>query len=89
LDNTGQILCPSGIYPSKNTLQVPVCLLILWLSIFLEKPDLKCNPMRQELDHSPKAPAKVLLKLAVFGFVLIGFAYISLIIMGTALKAIH
>jgi hypothetical protein len=45
--------------------------------------------MRQELDHSVKAPAKVLLKLTVFGFVLIGFAYISLIIMGTALKAIH
>jgi hypothetical protein len=45
--------------------------------------------MRQELDHSVKAPAKVFLKLAVFGFVLIGFAYVSLVIMGTALKAIH
>jgi hypothetical protein len=45
--------------------------------------------MRQELDHSAKAPAKVFLKLTLFGFVLIGFAYISLVIMGTALKAIH
>jgi hypothetical protein len=45
--------------------------------------------MRQELDHSAKAPAKVFLKLTVFGFALIGFAYISLVIMGTALKAIH
>ena len=45
--------------------------------------------MKQELDHSIKTPAKVFFKLAVFGFVLIGFAYISLIIMGTALKAIH
>ncbi|HEY4967689.1 MAG TPA: hypothetical protein VII28_14895 [Puia sp.] len=45
--------------------------------------------MKQELDHSVKEPAKVFLKLAVFGFALIGFAYISLIIMGTALKAIH
>ena len=55
----------------------------------LEKTDLKFNPMRQELDHSAKAPAKVFLKLTVFGFVLIGFAYVSLIVMGTALKAIH
>jgi hypothetical protein len=54
-----------------------------------EKPLLKFNPMRQELDHSLKAPAKVFLKLAVFGFVLIGFAYVSLVIMGTAMKAIH
>jgi len=45
--------------------------------------------MRQEFDHSVKAPAKVFLKLAVFGFVLISFAYVSLIVMGTALKAIH
>lgn len=45
--------------------------------------------MRQELDHSTSTSAKVFLKLAVFGFVLIGFAYISLIVMGTALKAIH
>jgi hypothetical protein len=55
----------------------------------LEKPILKLNPMKQELDHSVKAPAKVFLKLTVFGFFLIGFAYISLIVMGTALKAIH
>jgi hypothetical protein len=55
----------------------------------LEKPDLKFNPMRQELDHSTNAPARVFVKLAVFGFVLIGFAYISLVVMGTALKAIH
>ena len=45
--------------------------------------------MKQELDHSVKAPAKVFFKLTVFGFVLIGFAYVSLIVMGTALKAIH
>jgi hypothetical protein len=45
--------------------------------------------MKQELDHSTNAPAKIFLKLAAFGFVLIGFAYISLVIMGTALKAIH
>ncbi|HSZ32080.1 MAG TPA: hypothetical protein VK772_02155 [Puia sp.] len=45
--------------------------------------------MKQELDHSVNAPAKVFLKLAVFGFVLISFAYISLVVMGTAFKAIH
>lgn len=45
--------------------------------------------MKQELDHSVKAPAKIFLKLTVFGFILIGFAYFSLIVMGTALKAIH
>jgi hypothetical protein len=45
--------------------------------------------MKQELDHSAIAPAKVFVKLAVFGFVLIGLAYVSLVIMGTALKAIH
>jgi hypothetical protein len=45
--------------------------------------------MKQELDHSTKAPAKVFLKLTLFGFALIGFAYISLIVLGTALKAIH
>jgi hypothetical protein len=45
--------------------------------------------MKQELDHSVKAPGKVFLKLTLFGFLLIGFAYVSLIVMGTALKAIH
>jgi len=45
--------------------------------------------MKQEVDHSVITPAKVFLKLAVFGFFLIGFAYISLVLMGTALKAIH
>ena len=45
--------------------------------------------MRQELDHSINAPAKVIFKLTVFGFVLISFAYLSLVILGTALKAIH
>jgi len=45
--------------------------------------------MKQELDHSVHTPAKVFLKLTVFGFVLIGFAYFSLIVLGTALKAIH
>lgn len=45
--------------------------------------------MKQELDHSLKAPAKVFVKLTVFGFILIGFAYVSLVVMGTALKAIH
>jgi len=77
------------LYFRKNTLQEPIRLRILCLTILLKKPVLKFNPMKQELDHSAKAPAKVFLKLAVFGFVLIGFAYISLIIMGTALKAIH
>jgi hypothetical protein len=59
------------------------------MSIFYEMPELKFNPMKQELDHSVKTPANIFLKLTVFGFVLIGFAYFSLIIMGTALKAIH
>jgi hypothetical protein len=45
--------------------------------------------MKQELDHSMKAPAKVFVKLTVFGFILIGFAYVSLVVLGTALKAIH
>jgi len=45
--------------------------------------------MKQEFDNSVKAPAKVFLKLTVFGFVLIGFAYFSLIVLGTAMKAIH
>ena len=76
-------------YHSKNTLQEPVSVYILWVPIFLEKPELKFNPMKQELDHSVNTPAKVFLKLTVFGFVLIGFAYFSLVVMGTALKAIH
>ena len=45
--------------------------------------------MKQELDHSAKAPAKLFVKLTVFGFILMSFAYVSLIVMGTALKAIH
>jgi hypothetical protein len=44
--------------------------------------------MRQEFD-SINTPARVFLKLTVFGFVLIGFAYVSLVVLGTALKAIH
>ena len=79
----------SEVYIRKNTLQEPVCLCILCLAIFIEKPVLKFNPMKQELDHSLKTPAKVFVKLTVFGFILIGFAYFSLVVMGTALKAIH
>jgi len=45
--------------------------------------------MNKELDQSVKAPARVFVKLTVFGFVLISFAYVSLLVMGTALKAIH
>jgi hypothetical protein len=45
--------------------------------------------MRQEMDRSANAPAKVFVKLAVFGFVLIGFAYVSLLLLGNALRAIH
>ncbi len=45
--------------------------------------------MKQEFDYSVKTPAKLFLKLTVFGFVLIGFAYISLVLVGTALKVIH
>jgi hypothetical protein len=45
--------------------------------------------MKQEFDHSVNTPAKVFVKLTVFGFVLIGFAYFSLVVLGTALKAIH
>jgi hypothetical protein len=59
------------------------------VAIFLEKPELKFNPMKQEQEHSLNTPAKVFLKLTLFGFILIGFAYVSLIVMGTALKAIH
>jgi hypothetical protein len=53
------------------------------------KTRLKFNPMKQEFDRSVNTPAKVFVKLTVFGFVLIGFAYFSLIVLGTALKAIH
>ncbi|HEY4155663.1 MAG TPA: hypothetical protein VGM24_09545 [Puia sp.] len=45
--------------------------------------------MKQEMDSSANAPAKVFVKLTVFGFVLIGFAYISLLLLGNVLKAIH
>ena len=45
--------------------------------------------MKQEMDNSANAPAKVFIKLAVFGFVLIGFAYASLLLLGNVLKAIH
>jgi hypothetical protein len=45
--------------------------------------------MKQEMDQSANAPAKIFIKLTVFGFVLIGFAYVSLLILGNALKAIH
>ena len=77
------------VYHSKITLHEPVSLYILWMPIFLEKPVLKFNPMKQEFDHSVNTPAKVFVKLTVFGFVLIGFAYFSLVVLGTALKAIH
>ena len=78
-----------GFFFRKNTLQEPVPVSILWSAIFLEKPVLKFNPMKQEFEHSLNTPAKVFVKLTVFGFLLIGFAYASLIVMGTALKAIH
>ena len=84
-----QILLGMELYHSKITLQEPVSLYILCLPIFLEKPELKFNPMKQEFDRSVNTPAKVFVKLTVFGFVLIGFAYFSLIVLGTALKAIH
>lgn len=45
--------------------------------------------MNQEMDQSANAPAKVIVKLTVLGFVLIGFAYVSLLLLGNALKAIH
>ncbi len=45
--------------------------------------------MKQEMNPSTDAPAKIFIKLTVFGFVLIGFAYVSLLILGNALKAIH
>ncbi len=45
--------------------------------------------MKQEMDNSSNTQAKVFVKLAVFGFVLIGFAYVSLLFLGNVLKAIH
>jgi hypothetical protein len=45
--------------------------------------------MRQEMDQSAHTAAKVFVKLTVFGFVLIGFAYVSLLVLGNVLKAIH
>ena len=45
--------------------------------------------MKQEMNPSANAPAKIFIKLTVLGFVLIGFAYVSLLILGNALKVIH
>ena len=57
--------------------------------IILRKTRLKFNPMKQELDYSLKTPATVFLKLTVFGCVLIGLAYASMIALGTVVRAIH
>ena len=77
-----------GFFVSINTLQKPASLLIFRGQYCSKNQDLKFNPMRQEFD-SINTPARVFLKLTVFGFVLIGFAYVSLVVPGTALKAIH
>lgn len=41
------------------------------------------------MEKSAIAPAKVFVKLTVVGFVLLGFAYVSLLLLGNALQAIH
>jgi hypothetical protein len=45
--------------------------------------------MKQEKELSANAPAKVFIKLAIFGFVLISFAYASLLLLNSAITAIH
>ncbi len=45
--------------------------------------------MKQEKELSLKGPATVFIKLTLCGFVLISFAYVSLLILGNAMKVIH
>ncbi len=59
------------------------------ISIFFENPYLKFVPMNKQTEISASAPAKVFVKLAIFGFVLISFAYASILLLNTAISAIH
>ena len=45
--------------------------------------------MKQENELSLNGPAKVFIKLTLCGVALIGFAYASLLILGSAMKAIQ
>jgi hypothetical protein len=45
--------------------------------------------MKHELELPSNPPAKFLFKLTVFGCFLLGFAYVSIVLMNTALKALH
>lgn len=45
--------------------------------------------MNKQTEISASAPAKVFVKLAIFGFVLISFAYASILLLNTAISAIH
>ena len=45
--------------------------------------------MKQEMEQSLNGPAKVFVKLTLCGFVLLSFAYVSLLILGNAMKLIH
>jgi hypothetical protein len=49
----------------------------------------KIIPMKQEQDVHANPPGKMLLKLTIFGCFLLGFAYVSLLLLNSALQAIH
>jgi hypothetical protein len=54
-----------------------------------EKPTNKIQPMKQELELRSNPTAKVFIKLAIFGCFLMGFAYMSLLLLNNVLRALH
>jgi hypothetical protein len=59
------------------------------MPIFFENQYLNFDPMKQEMELSTKAPAKIFVKLALFGFVLICLVYASMLLLNSAISAIH
>jgi hypothetical protein len=49
----------------------------------------KSIPMKQEQELRACPPGKMLLKLTIFGCFLLGFAYVSILLLNTAFQAIH
>ena len=72
----------------KNTLQTTKGLIILVHPNFL-KTVIKFQPMKHNPEISPIPTGKIFLKLTVFGCFLLGFAYISLLILNNVLRALH
>jgi hypothetical protein len=44
--------------------------------------------MKKDLESFTKAPARIFVKLAILGCFLLGFVYISILLLNTAMRAI-